>query len=88
MTIEILVYQQDLKKTIYSFWLPKILFRLPIKSEYSLNDMAKDGINLLDYLGMKTHILGTSMGGMISQIICANYPDRVKTFTLLLPPLL
>ena len=62
----------------------RYFFRLPIKSEYDLNDMAKDGINLLDYLGIeKTHILGTSMGGMISQIICANYPDRVKTFTLI-----
>ena len=72
------------KKPSIVFGYLRYFFRLPIKSEYSLNDMAKDGINLLDYLGIeKTHILGTSMGGMISQIICANYPDRVKTFTLI-----
>ena len=46
--------------------------------------MAEDGIKALDHLEVeKAHILGTSMGGMISQIICAKYPDRVKTFTLI-----
>ena len=62
----------------------RYFFRLPIKTEYSLNDMAKDGINLLNYLQIKqSHILGTSMGGMISQILCSKYPDRVKSFTLI-----
>ena len=62
----------------------RYFFRLPIKTEYSLNDMAKDGINLLNYLQVKqSHILGTSMGGMISQILCSKYPDRVKSFTLI-----
>ena len=62
----------------------RYFFRLPIKSEYTLNDMAKDGINVLDHLNInKAHILGTSMGGMISQIICAKYPNRVKTLTLI-----
>jgi pimeloyl-ACP methyl ester carboxylesterase len=62
----------------------RYFFRLPIKSEYTLNDMAKDGIDVLDHLDIyKAHIFGTSMGGMISQIICAKYPDRVKTFTLI-----
>ena len=62
----------------------RYFFRLPLKSEYTLNDMAKDGIDVLDHLDIsKAHILGTSMGGMISQIICAKYPNRVKTFTLI-----
>ncbi|NCW58612.1 MAG: alpha/beta hydrolase [Proteobacteria bacterium] len=62
----------------------RYFFRLPIKSEYTLNDMAKDAIDVLDHLDIsKAHILGTSMGGMISQIICAKYPNRVKTFTLI-----
>ena len=62
----------------------RYFFRLPIKPEYSLNDMARDGINLLNHLNIdKAHILGTSMGGMISQILCAKYPDRVKTYTLI-----
>ena len=46
--------------------------------------MAKDGINLLDHLQIKqAHILGTSMGGMITQILCSKYPERVKSFTLI-----
>jgi pimeloyl-ACP methyl ester carboxylesterase len=46
--------------------------------------MARDGINLLNHLNIdEAHILGTSMGGMISQIICAKYPQRVKTYTLI-----
>ena len=46
--------------------------------------MARDGINVLDHLNInQAHIIGTSMGGMISQIICAKYPQRVKTFTLI-----
>ena len=62
----------------------RYFLRLPIKTEYNLNDMAKDGINILDHLEIdKAHILGTSMGGMISQIICAKYPERVSSFTLI-----
>ena len=62
----------------------RYFFRFPIKPEYSLNDMARDGINLLNHLNIdEAHILGTSMGGMISQIICAKYPQRVKTYTLI-----
>jgi pimeloyl-ACP methyl ester carboxylesterase len=58
--------------------------RLPVQSEYDLNDMAKDAINLLDHLKIdKAHILGTSMGGMIGQIICAKYPEKIKSFTLI-----
>jgi non-heme chloroperoxidase len=62
----------------------RYFFRFPVKSEYSLNDMARDGVNLLDHLNIKkAHILGTSMGGMISQILCAKFPHRVKTYTLI-----
>ena len=55
-----------------------------MKTEYSLDDMAQDGINILNELNIKkAHILGTSMGGMISQIICSIFPDKVKSFTLI-----
>lgn len=62
----------------------KYFLRLPIRSEYTIDDMASDGINLLDTLNIKkTHIFSTSMGGMIAQIISAQYPERVKSFTLI-----
>lgn len=44
---------------------------------YDLYDMAADSVGLLGALGIdKAHILGISMGGMISQIIVARYPAR------------
>ena len=62
----------------------KYYLRLPIKSEYIIDDMADDAISVLDELKIsKAHILGISMGGMIAQIIAANYPLRTKTFTLI-----
>ena len=62
----------------------KYFLRLPIKSEYTIDDMADDGIKLLESLNIsKAHILGASMGGMIAQIICAQYPEKVKSLTLI-----
>jgi pimeloyl-ACP methyl ester carboxylesterase len=62
----------------------KYFLRLPINSEYTIDDMANDGIKLLEALNIKrAHVLGTSMGGMIAQIISAQYPQKVKSFTLI-----
>ena len=62
----------------------KYFLRIPIKSEYTIDDMADDGIKLLEQLNInESHVLGTSMGGMIAQIICAQYPQKVKSFTLI-----
>ena len=62
----------------------KYFLRIPIKSQYTIDDMADDGIKLLEQLNInEAHVLGTSMGGMIAQIICAQYPQKVKSFTLI-----
>ena len=62
----------------------KYFLRIPIKSQYTIDDMADDGIKLLEQLNInESHVLGTSMGGMIAQIICAQYPQKVKSFTLI-----
>jgi pimeloyl-ACP methyl ester carboxylesterase len=45
---------------------------------YTLEDMADDGVGLLDSLDIrKAHICGASMGGMIAQTIAIRYPSRV-----------
>jgi pimeloyl-ACP methyl ester carboxylesterase len=45
---------------------------------YTLSDMAKDAVGLLDGLGLTTaSILGLSMGGMIAQIMAIEHPERV-----------
>src|SRR3954447_26820094 len=45
---------------------------------YTLDDMADDGVGLLDCLGVeRAHVVGASMGGMIAQTIAFRHPDRV-----------
>ena len=55
------------------------LFTRKIRSPaYTLDDMADDGIRLLDALGIeKAHVVGASMGGMIAQVMAGRHPDRV-----------
>lgn len=49
---------------------------------YSLEDMADDAIGVLNALNVdKAHICGSSMGGMIAQIIAYRYPSRVLSLT-------
>ena len=75
--------KDNVNKTIIGNYI-RYYLRLPIKSEYTIDDMADDGIKLLETLKIKkAHILSTSMGGMIAQIISAMYPEKVKTFTLI-----
>ena len=60
----------------------KHTLRLPIKSPYSLSDMATDAVGVCDALGIKrAHWLGVSMGGMIAQLVAVNHPSRVATLT-------
>lgn len=50
---------------------------------YSIKNMAKDIVSLMDYLKLDAaHILGHSMGGYIAQEIAINYPDRVLKLIL------
>ena len=54
------------------------------KNPYDLLDMAKDGIGLLDYLGIdKAHLWGLSMGGPIAELMAVHSPQRVFTITLM-----
>lgn len=49
---------------------------------YSLRDMASDGMELLDRLGIdRAHVVGSSMGGMIAQKMAIEFPDRVLSLT-------
>ena len=62
----------------------KYFLFIPINSEYTIEDMASDGIAVLDHLEIDSaHILGMSMGGMISQVLVAQYPLRSKSFTMI-----
>jgi pimeloyl-ACP methyl ester carboxylesterase len=54
----------------------------PMRSAYTLQDMAKDALGILDRLGIQSaHLIGVSMGGMISQRIAATAPQRALSLT-------
>jgi pimeloyl-ACP methyl ester carboxylesterase len=56
--------------------------KIPIAAPYTLLDMAKDTIGLMDVLGIKSaHLVGASMGGMIAQEIAISFPQRVRSLT-------
>ncbi len=60
----------------------KFKFSKASKVQYDLSDMAKDAISLMDILNIeKAHIIGASMGGMITQIIALDYPEKVLSIT-------
>lgn len=59
-----------------------VLSRRFAKPAYLLTDMADDAIGLLDHLSIpRAHVLGASMGGMISQTMAIRHPDRVLSLT-------
>ena len=58
---------------------------LPVEAPYHLRDMAADGLQLMDQLGIEQfHLLGASMGGMIAQHMADLAPERVRSLTLLM----
>ncbi|MFX0151720.1 MAG: alpha/beta fold hydrolase [Candidatus Hodarchaeota archaeon] len=53
-----------------------------IEVPYTLLDMAKDAVGLLDALKVESaHIVGASMGGMIALTIAIHFPERVRSLT-------
>jgi pimeloyl-ACP methyl ester carboxylesterase len=51
---------------------------------YTIEDMAMDTVGLIDHLGIdKVHVVGASMGGMITQVFAGAYPNRVLSVSIL-----
>jgi pimeloyl-ACP methyl ester carboxylesterase len=52
---------------------------------YTLDDMAGDAMGLLDALEIDSaHVVGASMGGMISQVVGYQHPKRVRSLGLIM----
>jgi pimeloyl-ACP methyl ester carboxylesterase len=55
------------------------------KNPYTLLDMANDAIAVLDELDIKqAHLIGLSMGGMVTQEVAINHSARVASLTLIM----
>ena len=49
---------------------------------YTLDDMAEDTYGLIEELGISpSHVIGTSMGGMIAQQLAVTHPESVRSLT-------
>jgi pimeloyl-ACP methyl ester carboxylesterase len=58
---------------------------LQILAPYSMHDMARDALGVLDALSIeKVHIVGVSMGGMIAQRLVCAAPERCLSLTAIM----
>ncbi|NKB97173.1 MAG: alpha/beta fold hydrolase [Pseudomonadales bacterium] len=58
----------------------KNVIGIGVDAPYTLNDMAADTVGVMDELGIKrAHVVGASMGGMIAQVVAAEYPGRARS---------
>jgi pimeloyl-ACP methyl ester carboxylesterase len=54
----------------------------PSSAPYTLHDMAEDAVAVMDAAGWSgAHVLGTSMGGFIAQLVAIGHPERVRSLT-------
>jgi pimeloyl-ACP methyl ester carboxylesterase len=62
----------------------RVLLRLD-RAPYSIGDMARDALGLMDVLGLNSvDLIGASMGGFIAQSLAIQAPQRVRSLTLIM----
>jgi pimeloyl-ACP methyl ester carboxylesterase len=55
----------------------------PEQHSYTLTDVAEEAVNLIRALGFeRVHVLGTSAGGLVAQLIALHWPERVDRLIL------
>lgn len=62
--------------------LPALKLGLRVDLPYTLGEMARDTVGLMEALQLDSaHIAGSSMGGAIAQLVAGRYPERVSSLT-------
>jgi pimeloyl-ACP methyl ester carboxylesterase len=60
----------------------RLKFGMRVNAPYQLDDMMRDVVGLMDALDIESaHLVGVSMGGMISQLLAIHEPRRVRSLT-------
>jgi pimeloyl-ACP methyl ester carboxylesterase len=61
------------------------LLRRPVQPPYGLEEMAADAVALLDALGIRrAHVVGSSLGGMVAQLMAIHHPERLRSLTCIM----
>jgi len=61
------------------------LARLPLAVPYTLSDMARDVVGLLDALAIdRAHVVGASLGGMVGQHLAIEHGPRLASLTAIM----
>jgi pimeloyl-ACP methyl ester carboxylesterase len=61
---------------------PRVVRMARPRAAYTLDDMARDALAVLDALGWESaHLVGISAGGTIAQLLAARHGDRVRSLT-------
>ena len=65
--------------------LPRLVSGLNEPVPYTLTDMARDTITVMDALAVRSaHVVGYSLGGMVAQWMAIDFPERVRSLALLM----
>lgn len=60
---------------------------VPLDADAYGREMGEDVVRLLDHLGIaRVHLVGHSMGAVVSAYVAARHPDRVASAALIAPP--